>query len=139
VPSGRGALSAALRRSSLQGPRRRSLVVLTDGYDRDELRSALRACRAAGTDVYLILVHTPEELDPGLRGEFTLVDSESEVESGLTVDRAALKKYRDLVDAFRADWREFCRQTGVVMIEIGSDAEIGPGLFRTLAEGGLIT
>lgn len=138
VPDGKGALAATLRKSAMKGPRRRSLVVLTDGYDRVELRTALRACRAAGTEVYLILVLAPEETDPALRGEFTLVDAESGVESGLTVDRGALKRYAQLVEAYRSDWREFCRQSAVAMIELSSSTEIGPPLFRTLAEGGII-
>lgn len=139
VPDGKGALAETLRRSALQGPRRRSLAVLTDGYDRDDLRGALRACRAAGTDVYLILVLAPEETDPSLRGEFTFIDAESGTESALTVDRGTLKRYAEMVDAFRRDWVEFCRQSGVVLLEISSAAEIGPELFRALAAGGLIT
>jgi uncharacterized protein (DUF58 family) len=139
VPDGKGALASTLRRSAMQGPRRRSLVVLTDGYDRDELRTALRACRAAGTEVYLVLVLAPEETDPGLRGEYTLVDAESGLESGLTVDRSALKRYVEMVDAYRADWREFCRQTAVSLVELSSETEIGPALFRELAAGGMIT
>lgn len=139
VPDGKGALAEALRRSTMQGPRRRSLVVLTDGYDRDDLRAALRACRASGTDVYLMLVLSPEETAPGLRGEFTLIDAEAGVESALTVDRGTLKRYAELVDAFRRDWLEFCRQNGVAMLELSSAQEVGPELFRALAEGGLIT
>jgi len=139
IPDGKGALAGALRRSAMQGPRRRSLVVISDGYDRDELRAALRACRAAGTDVYLILVLTPEETDPGLRGEFTFVDAETGLESALTVDRGTLKRYREMVDAFRRDWIDFCRQTGIVLFELSSAQEIGPELFRALAAGGLIS
>ncbi|MBX3473454.1 MAG: DUF58 domain-containing protein [Planctomycetes bacterium] len=138
VPDGKGALGAVLRRSSMAGPRRRSLVVITDGYDRDETRGALRACRAAGTDVYLILVLTPEETDPGLRGEFTFIDSETGLESALTVDRSTLRRYSELVAAFRRDWVEFCRQSGIVLFEFSSAQEIGPELFRALAAGGLI-
>jgi len=139
TPQGAGALGAALRRSAMHGPRRRSLVVLTDGYDREELRHALRAFRAVGTDVYLLLVLAPEETDPPLRGEFTLIDAESGRESALTLDRGTLRRYREHVDAFRSDWREFCRPSGIALIELSSNTEIGPALFRTLAEGGLIT
>ncbi|MBE7493007.1 MAG: DUF58 domain-containing protein [Planctomycetes bacterium] len=138
IPDGKGALGATLRRSAMQGPRRRSLVVITDGYDRDELRAALRACRAAGTDVYLILVLAPEETEPGLRGEFTFVDAETGMESALTVDRAAVRRYAEMVEAFRRDWLDFCRPSGIVLFELSSLQPIGPELFRALAAGGLI-
>src|SRR5690606_12332831 len=74
VPDGRSTLGEAIRRSALAGPRRKSLVVLTDGYDMEEIRPALRACRAAGTEVYLLMVLAPEETDPTVRGEFTFID-----------------------------------------------------------------
>jgi uncharacterized protein (DUF58 family) len=139
VPAGKSALSETIRRSALAGPRKKSLVVLTDGYDREEVRPALRACRAAGTDVYLILVLSPEETDPSIRGEFSFVDAESGADASLSLDRATLKRYMEMLEAFRADWSEFCRGSGIALLEISSAQELGPELFRTLATGGLIS
>jgi uncharacterized protein (DUF58 family) len=138
-PEGGCALGETLRRSAAQGPRKRSLVVLTDGYDRDQLQPALRACRAAGTEAYLVLVLAPEETAPSSRGEFTLIDAESEAESGIVLDGSTLKRYRRAVEEFRQDWQDFCRATGTVLMEFSSAQEIGPDLFRALAEGGLIS
>ncbi|MBX3459423.1 MAG: DUF58 domain-containing protein [Planctomycetes bacterium] len=138
VPAGPCGLGETLRRSALQGPRRRSLVILTDGYDEAELMPAIRALRAGGTEVYLLLVLSPEETDPGLRGEFTLIDAESGGESGIVLDGSTLKRYRQVLDDFRARWHEFSRATGTVCIEFSSQQEMGPGLFRALAEGGLL-
>jgi uncharacterized protein (DUF58 family) len=138
VPDGRGGLSDTIRRSTLAGPRRRSLVVLTDGYDRAALHPALRACRASGTDVYLVLVLSPEETDPGMRGEFTLQDAETGVDAALTLDGRALKRYMALLAGFRKEWTDFCVGHGVALLEVGSDVEIGPELMRQLATGGLV-
>lgn len=138
APEGRSGLAETLRRSALQGPRRRSVAVLTDGYDRDELRPALRACRAAGAEVYLVLVLSPEETQPDLRGEFTFVDAESGTESNLTLDGRSVKRYAELLAAFRQDWAEFARASGIALLEFSSAQPIDASLFRSLASGGLI-
>lgn len=138
-PQGKCALGETLRRSAMHGPRRRSLAVLTDGYDRDELKPALRAIRAAGTEVYLLLVLAPEELDPALRGEFTFIDAETETESAIVLDGATLRRYRRALKEFRQNWSDFARATGTAMIEFSSTQEIGPELFRELAAERLIS
>lgn len=138
-PEGKGALGDTLRRGALQSPRRRSLVVLTDGYDREELKPALRAIRAAGTEAYLILVLAPEELDPSLRGEFTFIDAETDAESAMVLDGSTLRRYRKALKEFRQDWSDFTRASGIAMLEFSSAQEIGPELFRDLAAQGLIS
>jgi len=139
VPDGRSTLGEAIRRSALAGPRRKSLVVITDGYDTEEIRPALRACRAAGAEVYLVLVLAPEETNPSVRGEFTFIDAESGTEAALSLDKPTLKRYMQMLESFRADWPDFCRTSGVVMIELSSDQPIDAELFRALATGGLIS
>jgi uncharacterized protein (DUF58 family) len=139
TPGGSGNLESELRAGARQGPRKRSLVVLTDGYDSDPVQAALRACRAAGTSVYLLLVLSPDEVDPSQRGEFTLIDAESNEESGLVLDRKTIQRYRERLQEWRAEWQAFCRSTGTAMLELSSAQKIGPELFRTLAKGGLLT
>jgi uncharacterized protein (DUF58 family) len=137
-PGGAADLESALRASAVQGPRRRSVVVLTDGYETERLQRALRACRAAGADVYLMLVLTREELDPSLRGEFTFVDAESDAEAALVLDRATLRQYRRRLAEWRGEWQAFTRSHGISLIELDAAQPIAPGLFRQLADGGLL-
>ncbi len=138
IPEGTGTLAEAIRRSTMKGPRKRSVVVLTDGYDIESIQPALRACRASGSQVYVITVLSPEELQPSARGEFTYIDSETGLESTIALDRISIKKYHEMLEKYRASWAEFSRKTGVALIELSTDAELGPELFRTLATGGII-
>ena len=138
VPEGSGALADALRRSAQQGPRRRALVVLTDGYDRDVIRPSLRALRAAGTEVHLVLVLAPEETDPQERGEYTYIDAESGRESVLTLDGRTMNTYMQMLAGYRAEWTDFCRASGIAMIELSSGLTLDASLFKQLADGGLI-
>ncbi|MDC1143202.1 DUF58 domain-containing protein [Planctomycetota bacterium] len=139
IPEGTGNLADAIRRSTMAGPRKRSVVVLTDGYDMESIQPALRACRASGSEVYVITVLAPEELKPASRGEYTFIDAETGVESTIALDRVSIKKYHDLLNKYRAAWSEFSRKTGVALIELNSNAELGPELFRKLAVGGVIS
>lgn len=138
VPEGSSALADALRRSAQQGPRRRALVVLTDGYDRDSIRPSLRALRAAGTEVHLVLVLAPEETDPQERGEYTYIDAESGRESVLSLDGRTMKTYLEMLAGYRAEWTDFCRASGIAMIELSSGLTLDASLFKQLADGGLI-
>ncbi|MHC4841380.1 MAG: DUF58 domain-containing protein, partial [Planctomycetota bacterium] len=138
IPEGSGDLASAIRRSTMAGPRRRSVVVLTDGYDIESIQPAVRACRSTGCEVYVITVLSPEEQNPGSRGEYTFIDAETGVESTIALDRVSIKKYHDLLNKYRAAWMEFSRKTGVALIELSSESELGPDLFRKLATGGII-
>jgi len=138
VPEGTAVMAETLKRSALAGPRRKALVVLTDGYDRDAIRPTLRALRAGGTEINLILVLAPEETDPQERGEFTYIDSETGKESVLSLDGRALSKYMEMLAGYRAEWTDFCRASGIAMLEISSATPIDATLFKQLADGGLI-
>ncbi|CAG0948467.1 hypothetical protein PLCT2_00026 [Planctomycetaceae bacterium] len=138
VPEGTAVMAETLKRSALAGPRRKALVVLTDGYDRDAIRPTLRALRAGGTEINLILVLAPEETNPQERGEFTYIDSETGKESVLSLDGRALSKYMEMLAGYRAEWTDFCRASGIAMLEISSATPIDATLFKQLADGGLI-
>ncbi|MCC6573195.1 MAG: DUF58 domain-containing protein [Planctomycetes bacterium] len=138
VPDGKGAMEHALRDSVLQGPRKRALIAITDGYDAQPLQHALRAVRGGGAEVGLVLVLAPEETNPQERGEYTLIDSESEAASRMTIDGAAIKRYRRMLASFREGWTDFCRTHGLMFVEISSDTPIDAALFRTLASSGMI-
>lgn len=138
IPEGKGALAEELRRSVLQGPRKRALVTITDGYEAEPLQHALRAVRTGGAEVGLILVLSPEETEPDERGEYTLIDAEDETESRMTLDGAAIKRYRRMLAAFRQGWADFCRTHGLMFVEVSSATAIDAALFRSLATSGLI-
>lgn len=139
IPDGEASPATELRMGTLKGPKKRSVVVLTDGYASDELQPALRAARSSGAEVYFVMVLSPEEINPSLRGAFTFIDAETGLESSMTVDRGSMKKYNETLAAFRADWHQFCRSHGIQFVEVPSDTPIDATLFRTLTTAGLIS
>jgi uncharacterized protein (DUF58 family) len=138
TPGGDAALGKAVRRAVQDGPRRSVMVVLTDGYDVEELRPALRACRSLGAEAYLLLIWSEQERQPSARGEHALQDSESGSQVPLVIDRGALKRYRNEAARFIGEWQEFCRGHGIGLLQLPAEQPIGPELFRELVQHGLL-
>jgi uncharacterized protein (DUF58 family) len=68
-------------------------VLISDFLTALPPRPALSALRAAGHDVVLVQVLSPEELHPSLRGDLRLVDAETGHSVEVTVGHAALSAY----------------------------------------------
>ena len=56
----------------------------------------------------------------------------------LSLDGGTLKQYMEMLAGYRAEWTEFCRASGIAMLELSSGVAIDAALFKQLADGGLI-
>jgi hypothetical protein len=80
----------------------------------------------------------PEELEPSLRGDWKLQDSEGGAEVEITLSPRLLKRYREELAAHTADIREYCRRQGVTYLRLSSDASIEDAVLGELHAGGLL-
>jgi hypothetical protein len=78
------------------------VFLLTDLLDEDGLEAALGLLPRPAWEVSLLHTLHPAELEPGLLGEFELIDSETGARAGYDVDAAALAAYREHLDAWRS-------------------------------------
>jgi uncharacterized protein (DUF58 family) len=86
------------------GTRRRGLaVIISDCFDAHGFQGALDILRHFRHDIFVLHVISPEEIDPQLRGEVLLVDSENRQGLHFTVTPS-------LLDAYRAEYGRFCEQ-----------------------------
>lgn len=93
--------------------RRRGLVVVvSDFFDPHGVQAALDTLRYRRQDVLAVHVLDPDDLDPRLNGEITLVDAESREARDLTVTPALLEAYRDELDAFCDEIERYCALHG---------------------------
>src|SRR6266513_2737452 len=70
-------LSAVIRRYQRSNLRPGILFLISDFLDADDFRMEMKLLAHRGYDLNVIQVLAPEELQPQLRGDFMLVDSES--------------------------------------------------------------
>ncbi|CAA9552477.1 MAG: hypothetical protein AVDCRST_MAG88-872 [uncultured Thermomicrobiales bacterium] len=101
-------------------------------------RSGLTALRAHGYEPNLIHTLSPDELDPPLRGELRLVDRETGAARELTVDDAALARYRRGLDAWRDDLAGWCGGRSIPYLPVDTGTPFEDLLLTTLQRGGMV-
>jgi uncharacterized protein (DUF58 family) len=118
--------------------RRGVVVVISDLYDRDGVIPALRYLRSRRHDVYVIHVMDQEEVDPPLRGDLRLVDSESGAHRDITVTDSLRRRYREAFEGHAKSVEAYCRgsETGYVraLTQVPFDALV----LKILKRGGLV-
>jgi len=84
--------------------RRRGLaVVISDFFDSNGFEPALDILRHFRHDIFVIHIASHEEIDPHLRGELMLVDSETQQAREITITPS-------LLTAYHAEYNRFCEQ-----------------------------
>ncbi len=114
-------------------------IVLSDLLTTSDWRSGLRALRGLRQEVTLVQVLAPEELEPSLRGDFTLVDGETGERREVTVTAAALKRYRARLAAYTAEIAEFCARDGIAYVQVSSDTSLEEVVLRLLRREGVLS
>ena len=84
------------------------VILISDLLDPAGYTEALRAIAGRRTDVHLIHLLSPEEIEPTLAGDLRLVDCEDGGTVELSVGGAILETYRRTVEEFRSGIRETC-------------------------------
>lgn len=113
-------------------------VVFTDLLTGSDWRAGLRALRGLRQEVTLIQVLAPEELQPGLRGDFVLVDGETGERREITVTASALKAYRARLAAYTAEIADFCSRQGIAFLQLSSDMRLEDVVLRLLRREGVL-
>ena len=113
------------------------LVLITDLLD-PNWEAALRQVPAAGCELRLIHVLSPEELDPQLDGDFRLVDDETGAALDLSADAASLADYGERLARWQAEVAAWCRARGAVYVAVGSDVDVEDVVLGVLREAGVV-
>ena len=90
---------------------------------------------ARGFDVNLIQVLAPDELQPQLKGNLMLVDSESGAAREVTVNERVLEAYRLALASYTTSLESFCRATGIGYAMLTADSLFEDLLLKRLVEG----
>lgn len=113
------------------------LLLITDLLD-PNWEAALRLVPAAGCELRLIHVLSPEELDPQLEGDFRLVDDETGEALDLSADAASLADYGERLARWQAEAAAWCRARGGVYVAVSTDVDVEGVVLGLLREAGVV-
>lgn len=133
VPLADGVKDFCLRNSG-QG----ILVLITDLMDKRGYEPALRFLLAQRFDVYVVHVLSPEELEPDLKGDLKLIDSEDGNIAEISVSRPLLDRYKQTLAAFVEGAREFCTRRGMTYLMTNSQTPVETIVANYLRSRGLV-
>ena len=115
-------MNAALEDYALRARRPGLTLVVSDMFSRDGgYLDGLNALLSRGHEVAFVHVLAPEEVQPPVAGDLSLVDVETELQQEVTVDGAMLGIYQQRLAAWRRELRDECLRRGAHYFPLETD------------------
>jgi uncharacterized protein (DUF58 family) len=129
--SGPTDLVAAARHAAAQLHGRGVLILLSDLLDPNADR-IIRELAATGSELIILHVLSPDELDPALEGDLRLVDVETGDRLDVTVDLATVDAYRDRLAAWKQGFADLAARRQATYVDLTSDVNLADLMFAEL-------
>ena len=135
---GAGNMSAACKRFAIRYPQRGVVLLLSDFMDKGGYEAGLRYLIGRHYDLYAIQILSPEEIDPPLTGDLRLVDAEDDDVAEVTISRALINRYKQNLNAYCQELREFCSKRGVTYLFTSTQVPFDQLVLSYLRRRGLL-
>ena len=124
-------LLAAARHAAAQLHGRGVVVLLSDLLDPNADR-VIRELAASGSELIVIHVLSPDELDPGLEGDLRLVDTETGDRVDITADLATIDAYKTRLAAWKQGFADLATRRRASYVDLASDVNLADLMFAEL-------
>ncbi len=124
-------LQAAARHAGAQLTGRGVVVLLSDLLDPNADR-VIRELAATGSELIVLHVLSPQELDPAMEGDLRLVDVESGDGVDVTIDLGTLDGYRSRLAAWREELGDLAARRRATYVPLSSDVPLADLVFAEL-------
>jgi uncharacterized protein (DUF58 family) len=124
-------LVAAARHAAAQLRGKGVVILLSDLLDPGADR-IIRELAATGSELIVIHVLSPDELDPALEGDLRMVDVETGDGIDVTVDLATLDAYRARLASWKADFADLAAKRRASYVDLSSDTNLAILMFNEL-------
>ena len=114
------------------------IVLISDLLDPEGFESALRVLSGCRSEVFLIHLLSPEEIDPPLVGDLRLVDCEDGTVAEVSISQSILKTYREKLEGFREAIRQQCSKRGITPLFASTATPFEQLLLGYLRSRGLL-
>jgi hypothetical protein len=119
-------------------PTQGMLLVLSDMLNATDYRAGLRRIVQAGFEVALVHILSDAELNPTLRGDVELIDSETAETLKISMTLDTLETYKRDLEHWQQDIAEFCRSIGVRYIQLPAERSLDAILLGDFRRYGLL-
>jgi uncharacterized protein (DUF58 family) len=126
-------LARALDRIIAKSARPGSLVVISDFFDPGPVVTALGRAAAAGHDLALVQVVSPDEIEPRFEGDLALEDAETGAVVEVTMDASAIASYVARFAGLCEELRSFARKHRGVYVRARTDEPLEDVVRRFVA------
>jgi uncharacterized protein (DUF58 family) len=124
-------LMAAARHAGAQLTGRGVIVLLSDLLDPNADR-VIRELAATGSELIILHLLSPQELDPALEGDLRLVDVESGDGIDVTVDLATLDGYKARLEAWREGFANLAARRRATYVPLSTSVALTDLMFAEL-------
>ena len=124
-------LVAAARHAAAQLTGRGVVVLLSDLLDPAADR-VIRELAATGSELVILHVLSPDELDPALEGDLRLVDSETGETVDVTADLGTLDAYKSRLAAWKQGFADLAARRRASYVDLSSDTNLAELMFAEL-------
>ena len=124
-------LLAAARHAAAQLHGRGVVILLSDLLDPAADR-VIRELAATGSELIVLHILSPEELEPQLEGDLRLVDVETGAGVDVTVDLPTLDAYKARLAAWKAGFADLAAKRRASYVDLPSDANLADLMFNEL-------
>jgi uncharacterized protein (DUF58 family) len=131
VADGPTDLVAAARHAAAQLNGRGVIVLLSDLLD-PSADKVIRELAATGSELIVLHVLSPDELDPALEGDLRLVDTETGERVDITMDLATLDAYKARVAEWKAGFADLAAKRRASYVDLSSDVNLAELMFAEL-------
>jgi uncharacterized protein (DUF58 family) len=124
-------LLAAVRHAAAQLTGRGVVILLSDLLD-PQAERVIRDLAATGSEVIVLHLLSPQELEPELEGDFRLVDSETGDGIDVTLDVATLDSYKARLAAWREGLADLAARRRVTYVPLSTEVPLADLVFAEL-------
>jgi uncharacterized protein (DUF58 family) len=124
-------LVAAARHAAAQLHGRGVVVLLSDLLDPGADR-VVRELAATGSELIVLHVLSPDELDPALEGDLRLVDTETGDRVDITADLATIDAYKARLAAWKEGFAVVAAKRRASYVDLASDVNLAELMFAEL-------
>ena len=124
-------LLAAARHAGAQLRGRGVVVLISDLLD-PAADKVIRELAATGSELIVLHVLSPEELDPSMEGDVRLVDVESGDGVDVTIDLATIDDYKARLAAWQEGFADLAARRGATYVPISTDLPLAELVFAEL-------